>query len=165
MKLTYTLMWAILLGGCGTEGEKKSTDPTPTPEIQVVKGPKGDSGKDGQSVQGPKGDTGKAGANSVVSLIAPCGVASSPWKEQIMCLTTGQLLASFSQNSAGQNTRFSLIGTGDYEDTDESGCNFHVDVDDLGNSTVSWKAGSNTYSTWQDMSQTCINLEGVTNGK
>lgn len=103
------------------------------------------------------GVDGKNGVDSVTSLIAPCGLASSPWKEELMCLNDGVVLASFSDNASGLNTRFSIIPTGSYIDTDNSGCNFSVNVAANGTSTVSWGAGSNSYSTWQADSKTCTN--------
>jgi len=85
---------------------------------------------------------------SVVSPIMPCGQASSPFKEVLLCLGGGQLLASFSETAGGLNTRFAIIPAGTYEDTDSSGCVFSVSVDGSGSSTVSWSAGHSAYSTW-----------------
>jgi hypothetical protein len=103
------------------------------------------------------GVDGKDGINSVTKLIAPCGNESSPWKEQLICLNDGTLLASFSANMSGLDTRFSIIPTGSYIDTDESGCYFNVKVDENNNSTVYWNAGSNKYSKWDNGEMTCKN--------
>lgn len=110
---------------------------------------------------GATGAQGEAGQNAVlppmtvVSAIAPCGYLSSPWKEEILCLNDGSLLADFSASLSGAETRFSFIGAGSYVDTDESGCQFNVTVDTVGNHSVSWSAGSNVYSTWFANSITC----------
>lgn len=89
--------------------------------------------------------------------IAPCGQASSPWKEQLLCMTNGNILASFSDNAAGLNTRLSNIPTGNYIDTDNSGCNFHIQVNSDNSTTVSWDAGSNQFATWVASSSICSN--------
>lgn len=92
---------------------------------------------------------------SVISTVAPCTNASSPWKEQLLCLSDGSLLGDFSDNASGLNTRFAFIPNGSYIDTDSSGCNFNVNVASDGSSTVSWNAGSNSYGNWTTASQTC----------
>ncbi len=94
-------------------------------------------------------------AFSFVKEITPCGAASSPWKEVLLCMTNGNVLASFSDSASGLNTRLSNITTGTYQDTDNSGCHFTVTMD--GNNTiVSWLSGSNQYSSWYDTTVTCI---------
>lgn len=106
-----------------------------------------------QGAQGDTGVTGATGAPGTVSqfapttLIQPCGQASSPWKEVLLCLADGEILASFSENMAGQNTRLSLIPPGSYQDTDSSGCVFSVANAGAGH-MVTWGAGSNQFSTW-----------------
>lgn len=92
---------------------------------------------------------------SPVQLIAPCTMASSPWKEELVCLSNGEVLADFSDDASGLNTRLSLIPTGSYIDTDDSGCQFNVSIDNSGNTTVSWNAGSNQYATWVASSIVC----------
>jgi len=125
----------------------------------VCNGSNGSNGNDGSP--GPIGPSGLPGTSasptpfSIVSLIAPCTQASSPWKEEILCLADGSLLASFSDNAGGLNTRFSLIPTGSYIDTDSSGCNFSVSSLPNGNTSVSWAAGSNQYATWNAQTVTC----------
>lgn len=103
------------------------------------------------------GLNGQNGVNSINKLIAPCTKASSGWKEELLCLSDGTLLASFSDNASGLNTRFSIIPTGNYIDTDNSQCLFNVTVDANNNSTVSWYAGSNSYGTWQAGTVVCSN--------
>ena len=91
--------------------------------------------------------------------IAPCTEASSPYKEQLLCLNDGGLLGDFSDSASGLNTRFAFIPTGSYVDTDDSGCNFSVLVDSNGNSTLTYTAGNNQYGTWVAGSVTCNNNE------
>lgn len=112
--------------------------------------------------QGQTGLTGATGATGIsplspVQLIAPCTVASSPWKEQLICLSDGDILSDFSANENGLDTRLSLIPAGSYQDTDSSGCMFSVSVDGNNNTTVSWGGGSNSYGTWVAGSITCQN--------
>lgn len=96
-------------------------------------------------------------AFSVVSAIAPCTVGSSPLKEELLCLQDGNLLADFSASMSGNETRLSFIYSGNYVDTDDSGCAFQVTVGGSGSSVVSWGAGSNSYGSWVADSATCTN--------
>ena len=57
-------------------------------------------------------------------------------------------MSDFSETASGQNTRLAFIPNGTYQDTDESGCQFTVAGDNLTYSSISWGAGSNSYSTW-----------------
>ncbi len=95
-------------------------------------------------------------AFSVTSTIAPCGQNSSPYKEELLCLNNGSVLASFSDNASGLNTRLAIIPTGSYTDTDLSGCNFSVSITPNGSTTVSYSAGSNSYSSWPTTNITCV---------
>jgi hypothetical protein len=96
---------------------------------------------------------------SIMYPIAPCTNASSPYKEQLLCLNDGGLLGDFSDSASGLNTRFAFIPTGSYADTDDSGCQFNVSVDAKGDSTLSYSAGSNQYGKWVAGSVTCVNNE------
>lgn len=87
--------------------------------------------------EGPIGLTGPQGPTSpmsVASIVDPCGDDSGIYDEVILRLANGQLLASFSDNANGKNTRFSLLTPGSYVTTDGSNCNFSVDND----LNVSW---------------------------
>lgn len=66
------------------------------------------------------------GYSNIATIIDPCGDAAGKVDEIILQLSNGQLLASFSDNSNGKNTRFSLLGDGSYATTDGSSCNFTV---------------------------------------
>jgi hypothetical protein len=91
------------------------------------------------------------------SVIAPCGVSSSPYKELLLCLVNGDVMGSFSDSASGLNTRLALLSAGSYVDTDDSGCQFTVSIDNSGNTTVSWNQGSNQYSSWVATSVVCKN--------
>lgn len=119
------------------------------------------SGRDGTDgavgaagATGSRGPQGPAGPLMPVSLIRPCGASSSPWKEVLLCLADGTLLADFSDDASGRNTRLSLVPPGTYEDTDASGCIFVVSEGTTG-LDVSWPAGSNQFSTWQASTVKC----------
>jgi hypothetical protein len=92
---------------------------------------------------------------SPVGIVSACGEASSPWKEVLICLSNGDLLASFSQSASGQDTRLAIIPDGAYQNTDDSNCNFIVSSTHSMR-TVSWNAGSNSYASWSAASQSCI---------
>lgn len=87
-----------------------------------------------QMVVVENGDTGPTGANSVLEVIDPCGNTSNIYDEVILRLSTGQLLASFSDNSNGKNTRFVILTQGNYVTTDGSNCHFSVDA----NGNLNW---------------------------
>jgi hypothetical protein len=63
-----------------------------------------------------------------VSILNPCGVNGS-YDEVLLKLYNGQVMASFSQNSNGLNTRFSLLlpNVG-YQTTDSYMCYFMIDI-------------------------------------
>lgn len=69
----------------------------------------------------------------IVELIDPCGDAPGIYDEVLLQLQSGAIIASFSQNSSGLNTRLSVIPNGTYQTTDGSNCIFTVL-----NGEVSW---------------------------
>ncbi len=95
-------------------------------------GAAGSDGKDG--VDGKDGTNGTNGQDAPVSnfqpvgLIDPCGDAPGIYDEVFLHLQNGTILASFSDNANGQNTRFSVLSPGSYIVTDGSGCKFSVDT-------------------------------------
>jgi hypothetical protein len=67
-----------------------------------------------------------------VGLVDPCGDTANVFDEVFIKMANGQLIASFSENSSGKNTRFSVLLSGsNYQTTDGTGCTFSVDA--LGN--------------------------------
>lgn len=83
---------------------------------------------------GAQGEQGPSSPYSIAEIIDPCGNASGIYDEVILKLQNGKILASFSDNANGKNTRLSEITQGNYMTTDGSNC--HFSVDSLGN--VSW---------------------------
>lgn len=84
-------------------------------------------------VDGQNGQDGQDGQDAVlppfapVAILDPCGDHPSIFDEVLLKLANGQVLASFSDNVSGLNTRFSLIGPGTYRTTDGSSCLFTID--------------------------------------
>jgi hypothetical protein len=81
-----------------------------------------------------------------VQVITPCG-KTVPYKEVLLRLENGEVLASFSETSAGLNTRLALLPDGAYVDTDQSSCVFTLASSADGKTrSISW-AGQ-TQHTW-----------------
>lgn len=71
------------------------------------------------------GQNAAVSAYTPVEPIQPCGNTVA-YKEVLLRLSGGEVLASFSENANGLNTRFSFLPDGSYVDTDASGCNFSL---------------------------------------
>ena len=105
--------------------------------VLVLNGQNGEDGQDGED--GMDGQDGQDGADapptpySVSEVIDPCG-AESNFDEVLLKLANGAVVASFSENANGLNTRFVIIGPGNYMTTDGTSCQFTVNQD----LTVSW---------------------------
>ena len=63
---------------------------------------------------------------NVVSLIDPCGTNPNIHNEVFLKLANDTIVASFSDNVNGYNTRFSVLSDGNYVTTDGDACNFTV---------------------------------------
>lgn len=87
-------------------------------------GPAGPQGPQGNT--GPQGPAGPVSPMSIVSVIDPCGDAPGIYDEVLLKLQNGTIIASFSDNANGKNTRFSLLVPGNYVTTDDSSCAFNV---------------------------------------
>ena len=59
-----------------------------------------------------------------VGLLDPCGDAPGRADEVLLLLSNGTVLASFSDNQNGLNTRFSVLENGYYRTTDGDNCYF-----------------------------------------
>lgn len=93
----------------------------------VCNGLNGSDGQDGADGQdGTNGTNAPPTAFSPVDILNPCGINGS-YDEVLVKLASGQVLASFSQNQSGQNTRFTILlpDTG-YVTTDGTNCSFKV---------------------------------------
>ena len=66
------------------------------------------------------------GYNNIVSIVDPCGNHPTKIDEVFLKLSTGHIVASFSDTAAGLNTRFSLLTDGSFSTTDGTGCSFTV---------------------------------------
>lgn len=93
----------------------------------------GDVVKSFELCNGTPGADGAPGASAPptaytpVGIVDPCGDAPGIYDEVFLRLANGTLLASFSDNASGKNTRFSVITVGNYVTTDGSNCYFSVD--------------------------------------
>lgn len=82
---------------------------------------------------GVDGDDGAPGADAPptpftpVAIVNPCGDAPGVYDEIFLKLQNGALIASFSANSSGLNTRFSILTAGSYVTTDGDNCAFSLD--------------------------------------
>jgi hypothetical protein len=85
-------------------------------------------------VNGEDGEDATLPPTSIVEVIDPCGDAPGIFDEVLLKLENDQILASFSQNQSGLNTRFSLLTPGTYGTTDGTSCVFTVNSD----MSVSW---------------------------
>jgi hypothetical protein len=94
---------------------------------------------------GTNGQNGCMSPFTPVGFITPCGPNSSPWKELLIILHDGSLLASFSDNVSGYNTRLAFITDGTYQDTDPSACVFTISTSGLTRS-ISWSGGGQSWS-------------------
>jgi len=70
--------------------------------------------------------------------IMPCG-NNVAYKEVLLRLSNGQVLAAFSDNVGGLNTRLTLLPDGSYIDTDDSNCQFSLlTSNDQATRSISW---------------------------
>jgi hypothetical protein len=99
---------------------------------------------------GPQGDAGVPApptAYSVVAVIDPCG-PSGGFDEVFLRLANGTVVASFSDNAAGQNTRLSILVDGSFVTSDGTNCAFTVTTDTSvtpNTRTIAWSGGGETW--------------------
>lgn len=66
--------------------------------------------------------------HNVTKIVDPCG--NGPGYDEVFFRTSsGKLIASFSDNASGLNTRFSELPPGSYQTTDGTSCHFTVNPD------------------------------------
>jgi hypothetical protein len=66
------------------------------------------------------------GYEHIVSLIDPCGDTPNKFDEVFFRLSTGKIVASFSDAASGLNTRFSVLTDGVFGTTDGTNCGFVI---------------------------------------
>lgn len=129
-------------GRQGDRGPSGHVGPSGIPGNPGAPGPKGDKGdsctvtsaingaiiscENGTSVLILNGEDAPPTAYSIVELVDPCGDAPGIYDEVFLRLQNGLLVASFSDNSNGKNTRFAVLTPGSYQTTDGSGCYFSI---------------------------------------
>jgi hypothetical protein len=65
---------------------------------------------------------------TIVGLINPCGDAPYIYDEIFLKLANGTIIASFSDDIYGTNTRFSVLAPGTFMTTDGDRCIFSVNA-------------------------------------
>jgi hypothetical protein len=101
---------------------------------------------------GPQGEPGTPApptAYSVVAVIDPCGDAPGIFDEVFLRLANGQVIASFSDDGGGTNTRLSVLIDGSFITSDGSTCAFAVSTDTSttpATRKISWSGGSESWS-------------------
>lgn len=131
----YALQSVVLIGllvilfgttiGCqGRRGPIGYTGAVGTP------GSNGNDGANGQDgINGTDGADAPPTAYTPVALVNPCGDAAGIADEVFIQLANGQLIASYSANANGLNTRFAVLTPGTYVTTDGDNCQFTVNAD------------------------------------
>ena len=115
-----------------------------TTSTLVLNGSPGDPGP-----QGEPGTPAPPTAYSVVAVIDPCGDAPGIFDEVFLRLANGQVIASFSDDGGGTNTRLSVLIDGSFTTSDGSSCAFAVSTDTSTTPairTISWSGGSESWS-------------------
>lgn len=97
-------------------------------------------------VNGQNGADAPIPAYGFVEAIFPCGNTTA-FKEVLIRMQNGQVLASFSDNPQGAMTRLVLIPDGTYMNTDNSGCQFSLSTSADGKTrSISWD--NQVQNTW-----------------
>lgn len=100
-----------------------------TASADVCNGDDGTNGSNGSNgTNGTNGADAPPTAFTPVALVNPCGDAPGIYDEIFLKLQNGTLIASFSANSSGLNTRFSVLTAGSYQTTDGDNCTFNLDA-------------------------------------
>lgn len=91
-----------------------------------------------QSMTVCNGQNASTPAYSPVEAIYACG-ENVPYKEVLLRLNNGQVLGSFSNNTAGDMTRLAFLPDGNFMNTDNSGCQFSLATSsDHKTRSISW---------------------------
>lgn len=104
--------------------------------LVICNGVNGTNGTNG--ADGVNGRDGVIPAYAPVEPILPCGNTVA-FKEVLLRLSNGQVLASFSETVSGQMTRLTFLPDGSYMDTDNSSCTFAISTSPDGRRrSMSW---------------------------
>jgi hypothetical protein len=105
--------------------------------------------QDQQSVTLCNGQSAAQSAYTAIQPIMPCGDTVA-YKEVLLLLGDGQVLASFSDSTSGDMTRLTFLPDGSYQDTDDSACLFTLSTSGstrsmswLGSTQMTWAAPTN----------------------
>lgn len=125
-ELLVLLGTVLLIVSCGEPSPRVQVNPYPACSVTAV--PQGSLIKcaDGTStlVPNPVNTTTQF---TIVGIVDPCGDAPGIHDEVFLRLADNSLLASFSDNASGTNTRFVVIPAGNYQTTDGDNCTFTID--------------------------------------
>jgi len=111
------------------DGNYSATDPGQQ-SLTMCNGIDGQDGQDGEDGQTP--------GYTTVDTITPCG-NNVAFKEVLLRLQNGQVLASFSADTGGTMTRLSFLPDGTFMNTDSSGCVFSLSTSVDGSTrSISW---------------------------
>jgi len=80
------------------------------------------------------------GYKNISEIVDPCG-DDSGYDEVLLRLTDGTLIASFSENTSGKNTRFSILTPNDsqlFMTTDGTNCTFKIPATGVNANKVCW---------------------------
>ena len=95
-------------------------------------------GQPERGLPGPTGPSGPAApptSYTPTNIVDPCGDTPNKYDEVLIIFSNGQVLASFSDNANGNNTRLAIVPPGGpYQTTDGTGCVFYVSS----KGTVTW---------------------------
>jgi hypothetical protein len=90
------------------------------------------NGLDGElGPEGPAGKDAPITSFTPVSIIDPCGNSPNIYNEVFLKLENDTILASFSDNASGKNTRFSILVDGTYQTTDGDNCIFQIEKGEI----------------------------------
>jgi len=116
----------ILMGSDENDSGTLDVGDTNQQSLTLCNGANGQNGEDGEDgVDGEDGADAVLPAYTPVAPIFPCGNTAA-FKEVLLRLQSGQVLASFSDTAQGSMTRLTLIPDGRYMTTDNTSCIFNL---------------------------------------
>lgn len=117
----------LILTSCGEPTPRVVLSPAPSCSVTAVASGSLIKCSDGSSVLVPN-PVNVTTQFSIVGIVDPCGDAPGIHDEVFLRLADNSLLASFSDNMDGTNTRFVVIDPGSYQTTDGDNCSFTIDA-------------------------------------